>query len=387
MPQPDFSAQLAQLKQDAQLRTRRTVTSAQGPVLHVAGREVLSFASNDYLGLANDARLVVAAKQGAQRYGVGSGASHLLSGHSEAHALLETRLAQFVGMERALFFGSGYLANQGILTTLAGRDDTIFADKLNHACLNDGAILSRANFKRYAHLDLAQLETLLAATPGGRKIIATDAVFSMDGDIAPLPHLLALAEKYDALLLADDAHGFGVLGHQGRGALSHFNLQSPRLVYMATLGKAAGVHGAFVAGQSQLIEWIMQKARSYIFATAAPPMLAHALLTSIDLILHEVARRDCLATSIQYLRTGLQLKRWRLAQSVTAIQPVIIGGNEETLAAAEALFARGIWVPAIRPPTVAPGTSRLRISLTAAHTQMHLDELINALHDIERQCA
>ena len=387
MPQPDFSAQLAQLKQDAQLRTRRTVTSAQGPVLHVAGREVLSFASNDYLGLANDARLVAAAKQGAERYGVGSGASHLLSGHSEAHALLETRLAQFVGMERALFFGSGYLANQGILTTLAGRDDTIFADKLNHACLNDGAILSRANFKRYAHLDLAQLETLLAATPGGRKIIATDAVFSMDGDIAPLPHLLALAEKYDALLLADDAHGFGVLGHQGRGALSHFNLQSPRLVYMATLGKAAGVHGAFVAGQSQLIEWIMQKARSYIFATAAPPMLAHALLTSIDLILHEVARRDCLATSIQYLRTGLQLKRWRLAQSVTAIQPVIIGGNEETLAAAEALFARGIWVPAIRPPTVTPGTSRLRISLTAAHTQMHLDELINALHDIERQCA
>ena len=387
MPQPDSSAQLAQLKQDAQLRTRRTVTSAQGPVLHVAGREVLSFASNDYLGLANDARLVAAAKQGAQRYGVGSGASHLLSGHSEAHALLETRLAQFVGVERALFFGSGYLANQGILTTLAGRDDTIFADKLNHACLNDGAILSRANFKRYAHLDLAQLETLLGETPGGRKIIATDAVFSMDGDIAPLPHLLALAEKYDALLLADDAHGFGVLGHQGRGALSHFNLQSPRLVYMATLGKAAGVHGAFVAGQSQLIEWIMQKARSYIFATAAPPMLAHALLTSIDLILHEVARRDCLATSIQYLRTGLQLKRWRLAQSVTAIQPVIIGGNEETLAAAEALFARGIWVPAIRPPTVAPGTSRLRISLTAAHTQMHLDELIDALHDIERQCA
>lgn len=387
MPQPDFSAQLAQLKQDAQLRTRRTVTSAQGPVLHVAGREVLSFASNDYLGLANDARLVAAAKQGAQRYGVGSGASHLLSGHSEAHALLETRLAQFVGMERALFFGSGYLANQGILTTLAGRDDTIFADKLNHACLNDGAILSRANFKRYAHLNLAQLETLLAATPGGRKIIATDAVFSMDGDIAPLPHLLALAEKYDALLLADDAHGFGVLGHQGRGALSHFNLQSPRLVYMATLGKAAGVHGAFVAGQSQLIEWIMQSARSYIFATAAPPMLAHALLTSIDLIEHEGARRERLTTSIQYLRTGLQLKRWRLAQSVSAIQPVIIGGNEETLAAAEALFARGIWAPAIRPPTVAPGSSRLRISLTAAHTQMHLDLLIDALHDIERQCA
>ena len=387
MPQPDFSAQLAQLKQDAQLRTRRTVTSAQGPRLRVAGREVLCFASNDYLGLANDARLVAAAKQGAERYGVGSGASHLLSGHSEAHALLETRLAQFVGMESALFFGSGYLANQGILTALAGRDDTIFADKLNHACLNDGALLSRANFKRYAHLDLAQLETLLAATPHGRKIIATDAVFSMDGDIAPLPHLLALAEKYDAWLLADDAHGFGVLGREGRGALSHFNLQSPRLVYMATLGKAAGVHGAFVAGQSQLIEWIMQKARSYIFATAAPPMLAHALLTSIDLIEHEGARRERLMTSIEYLRAGLHLKRWRLAQSVTAIQPVIIGGNEETLAAAEALFARGIWAPAIRPPTVAPGTSRLRISLTAAHTQAHLDELINALHDVERQCA
>ncbi len=387
MPQPDFSAQLAQLKQDAQLRTRRTVTSAQGPRLRVAGHEVLSFASNDYLGLANDARLVAAAQQGAERYGVGSGASHLLSGHSEAHALLEARLAQFVGMQSALFFGSGYLANQGILSALAGRDDSIFADKLNHACLNDGAILSRANFKRYAHLDLAQLETLLAATPGGRKIIATDAVFSMDGDIAPLPQLLALAEKYDALLLADDAHGFGVLGREGRGALSHFNLQSPRLVYMATLGKAAGVHGAFVAGQSQLIEWIMQKARSYIFATAAPPMLAHALLTSIDLIEHEAARRERLVSSIQFLRAGLQLKRWRLAQSVTAIQPIIIGGNEETLAAADALFTRGIWAPAIRPPTVAPGTSRLRISLSAAHTQSHLVELIDALHDVERQCA
>ena len=387
MPQPDFSAQLAQLKQDAQLRTRRTVTSAQGPRLRVAGREVLSFASNDYLGLANDARLVAAAQQGAERYGVGSGASHLLSGHGEAHALLETRLAQFVGMQSALFFGSGYLANQGILTALAMRDCTIFADKLNHACLNDGAVLSRADFKRYAHLDLVQLEALLAATPRARKIIATDAVFSMGGDIAPLPQLLALAEKYDAWLLTDDAHGFGVLGEQGRGALSHFNLQSPRLVYMATLGKAAGVHGAFVAGQSQLIEWIMQKARSYIFATAAPPMLAHALLTSIDLIEHEGARRERLMTSIEYLRAGLHLKRWRLAQSVTAIQPVIIGGNEETLAAAEAFFARGIWVPAIRPPTVAPGTSRLRISLTAAHTQAHLDDLIDALHDVERQCA
>jgi 8-amino-7-oxononanoate synthase len=382
-----FADGLAGLQGAGRLRTRRAVASAQGARIRIEGRDILSFASNDYLGLANDPRLVAAVHEGVTRYGVGSGASHLLSGHFEAHQQLEERLARFVGAERALLFGSGYLANLGILGALADRNSVIFADKLNHACLNEGAALSRATFRRYAHLDLAQLERRLAETRGGRKIIATDAVFSMDGDIAPLAGMLALAEKHDALLVIDDAHGFGVLGPQGRGTLAHLNLRSPRIVYMATLGKAAGVYGAFAAGDASLIEWIMQSARSYIFTTAAPPLLAHALLTSIDLVQEEEVRRQRLRSSILLLRDSLRLKHWRLALSETAIQPIIIGGNNEALAASQALYARGIWAPAIRPPTVPINTARLRVSLSAAHSRDDVAELIAALHHAEAQAA
>jgi 8-amino-7-oxononanoate synthase len=382
-----FAAELAGLRDASQFRERRTLESAQGAHIRMDGRDIVSFASNDYLGLANDARVLAAAIEGVQRHGVGSGASHLLSGHFASHARLEARLAEFAGMDKALYFGSGYLANLGILTALADRHSAIFADKLNHACLNDGAFLSRAAFIRYPHLDLATLEEQLSQTPRRKRIIVTDAVFSMDGDVAPLPGLLALAEKFDTLLVVDDAHGFGVFGPGGRGSLAHYKLASPRIVYMATLGKAAGVHGAFVAGANDVIEWLLQNARSYLFATASPPALAHALLASIDIIEHDDTRRAQLGANIRRLRASLDLQRWRPGESSTAIQPILIGGNVETLAASSALYERGIWAPAIRPPTVASGTSRLRISLSAAHSPDDIALLVNAIHDVERRLA
>lgn len=383
----DFSARLDALKSAARLRVRRTVASPQAARLVIDGRDMLSFAGNDYLGLAGDDRLIAAAQAGAERYGVGSGAAHMLSGHFASHAQLETRLASFVRQERALTFSTGYLANLAMLTALADRETDIFADKLNHACLNDGAVLSRGGFKRYNHLDLAQLERLLTESTAPRKIIATDAVFSMDGDLAPLPALLSLAERHDALLAVDDAHGFGVLGPHGRGSLALFGIDSPRVVYMATLGKAAGVAGAFLAGREDIVEWIMQTAKSYLFTTAAPPLLAHAALASIDLIDREQQRREQLFESVARLKQRLKLRRWTLLPSGTAIQPVVIGGNAETLAAAEHIYAAGIWAPAVRPPTVPEGSARLRISLSAAHTRDDIEQLVAALHDAEHAMA
>ena len=278
----DFNQQLSELAQADQLRVRRIVDGPQDASIVVDGKRVLNYASNDYLGLANHPKVVEAAIRALKRYGLGAAASHMVSGHMRAHQELEEKLADYVKLPKALLFGSGYAANIGILTALAGRGDTIFADKLNHACLNDGALLSRATFKRYPHCDLAKLETMLAsAKNGGRKLIVTDAVFSMDGDIAPVPELLALAEKFDALLVIDDAHGFGVLGYRGKGVLEHFNLKNERIVYMATLGKAAGGYGAFAAGSDDIIEWILQSARSYIFTTATPPAIAAAMQASL----------------------------------------------------------------------------------------------------------
>ena len=249
----DFSLQLSELAQADQLRTRRIIDGPQDASMLVDGKRVISYASNDYLGLANHPKVVEAAMRALKRYGLGAGASHMVSGHMRAHHELEEKLAGYLGLPKALLFSSGYAANIGILTALAGRGDTIFADKLNHACLNDGALLSRANFKRYPHCDLVKVESMLADTKNsGRKLIVTDAVFSMDGDIAPLPELLKLAEKYDALLVIDDAHGFGVLGYRGKGALEHFNLRSERIIYMATLGKAAGGYGALHIRMSAL---------------------------------------------------------------------------------------------------------------------------------------
>ncbi len=383
MSSTDFSHELAELEAQTLRRQRRMVDSPCAAEITVDGQRLINFCSNDYLGLANDPALIAAAQEGAQRYGVGAGASHLVCGHSAAHEALERRLAGFVGAERALLFSTGYMANLGIVTALLGAEDAIFSDALNHASLIDAARLSRATIHRYGHLDLAELDSLLARSTARRKLIVSDAVFSMDGDIAPLDQLTALCERHDALLLADDAHGFGVMGLQGRGTPSHFGVHSPMLIHMGTLGKAAGVSGAFVAGSAGLIEWLLQQARTYIYTTASSPLLAHALLTSVDLIESGDARRTQLAARIAQLRGGLKLKRWRLLDSSTAIQPLLIGDNQEALSVAQALMQRGLWVVAIRPPTVPQGTARLRITLSATHDEAQVAMLIAALHTLE----
>jgi 8-amino-7-oxononanoate synthase len=379
----ELQGELDALQRDGLKRTRRTLELPCGPQAQVDGQPLISFCSNDYLGLANDPALVDAACAGARVWGVGSGASHLVSGHLGAHAALEQKLAEFTGFARALLFSTGYLANLGIVPALVGRNDAVFADRLNHASLIDAVQLSRADSQRYPHADLATLERLLATSTARRKLILTDAVFSMDGDLAPLPGLLALAERFDAWLVVDDAHGFGVLGRQGRGSLAHFNLPAAeRLVYMGTLGKAAGAAGAFVAGSATVIEWLQQRARSYIFTTASSPIIACALASSLDLIAAGDARRQHLWQLVAQLRDGLAATRWRLLPSPTAIQPVIIGDNHDTLRIAGALYARGLWVPAIRPPTVPKGTARLRVSLTAAHSEAQLARLVDALREL-----
>ena len=379
---PDLRPLLHDLDERGLLRRRRVVEGPQGARLLVDGREYLAFCSNDYLGLASHPALVEAVKQGADRYGVGAGASALISGHTRPCADLEERLAAFIRLPRALHFSTGYLANLGVLPALARAGDTIFSDALNHASLIDAARLSRAEVSVYPHLDLATLGRALAASTSPTKVVATDAVFSMDGDIAPLPELLALCERHDAWLMVDDAHGFGVLGAGGRGSLAHFGIASPRIVYMGTLGKAAGVFGAFVAAEEPVIEWILQRARTYIFTTGTPPLLATALAASLELIASEEWRRDRLRQLIAQLRVGLAGLPWRLAPSETAIQPLLVGDNRAALALMDALRERGIWVPAIRPPTIPAGTARLRISLSAAHTPEDVAQLIAALKDI-----
>lgn len=366
------------------LRHRRLLESAQGAHIRVDGGELLSFCSNDYLGLANHPALIDAVRLAADEVGVGSGASHLITGHHRLHHELEDALAKFVNMPRALLFSTGYMANLGIVSALVGRGDEVFADRLNHASLNDAVVLSRATLKRYPHGDMEALGKLLAASGAKRKLVLADAVFSMDGDIAPVREMLALCEKYDAWLMLDDAHGFGVLGASGRGVLEHFEVKSPRIIYMATLGKAAGVAGAFVAGEPALIETLLQNSRTYIYTTATPPLLAAALLASLKIIETEGWRRERLQRLIAALRDGLRLQRWQLAESTTPIQPLIIGSNDEAVQVSERLLQRSILVPAIRPPTVPKGTARLRISLSAAHTEDDVDRLVDAINELER---
>ncbi|TVT48496.1 MAG: 8-amino-7-oxononanoate synthase [Denitromonas halophila] len=375
--------ELADRDSRALIRRRRTLDTPCGPHAVVDGREMLSFCSNDYLGLAAHPALAAAIAEGTARWGGGSGASHLVSGHYSVHERLEARLAEFTGCERALVFSTGYMVNMGVAAALVGRGDAIFADRLNHASLVDGALLSRAEHHRYAHGDTEALARLLSNSTARRKLIVTDSVFSMDGDIAPLAELLALAEAHDAWLLVDDAHGFGVLGPQGRGALAAAGLAHWRLLVVGTLGKAAGLSGAFVAGHADVVEWLMQTMRTYIFTTGSPPALAHALLTAIDLIEHGDALRARLVAHQHQLRGALPLRRWQLMPSSTPIQPIKIGDNAAALGAATALWDTGLWVPAIRPPTVPPGTARLRISLSAAHTPDDITRLTDNLLRIE----
>jgi 8-amino-7-oxononanoate synthase len=387
----DLEQRLQQLDAQSLRRTRRTAETACAPRVEIAGREMLAFCSNDYLGLASHPRVIEALREGATRYGAGSGASHLVSGHSRAHAELEERLAQFMSPQisdaRALYFCTGYMANLAMLSALGGAGTALFSESLNHASLIDGARLSRSDLQIYPHGDVAQLAALLQASTAATKLVVTDSVFSMDGDLAPLPELLKLCEQHGAWLVVDDAHGFGVLGRNGRGALEHFDLSSPNLVYMGTLGKAAGVAGAFVAAHASVIEWLVQRARPYIYTTAAPPAIAHALLTSLDIIdsVEGMARRAQLQRLIKQCHDELHLHRWQLLPSDTAIQPVQIGTNEDAMRTAAALYEEGFWVPAIRPPTVPAGTARLRVTLSAAHTDDDVARLIHAIQSLEAQ--
>lgn len=380
-----------QVLDDAGLRRhRRTTESPCAALLQTDGRRMRAFCSNDYLGLAAHPEIIEALREGASRYGAGSGASHLISGHSQAHAALEARLADFMRPEipdaAALYFCTGYMANLAVLSALADRDSALFCEALNHASLIDGARLSRATVQVYPHGSIDHLDALLAASSATNKVVVTDSVFSMDGDLARLPELLALCDKHDAWLVIDDAHGFGVLGSNGRGVLEHFKIASQRIIYVGTLGKAAGVGGAFVAAHGTVIDWLIQRARPYIYTTAAPPALAHALLTSLTIIggADGRARRLHLQNLISTFKTGLQFQNWQTASSDTAIQPVIIGGNESTMAAADRLYEDGFWVGAIRPPTVPVGSARLRITLSASHTRDQVSALVGAVNRLER---
>lgn len=372
---------LAALDDDHRRRRCPVLDSPQGPHVSIDGRDYLAFASNDYLGLANHPALVAAARDGALRWGVGGGASHLVAGHSAAHAALEQALADWLRLPAALLFSSGYQANLAVITALVGRGDAVFADRLNHASLNDACLLSRAEFKRFAHHDLAQLERLLAASTAPTKLIAVDAVYSMDGDCAPLAALLALAERFDAWLYVDDAHGFGVLG-EGRGSVVEAGVHSERLIQMVTLGKAAGVAGAAVAAHAVVIDWLVNSARPFIFTTSTSPLLAHTVQASLRLMADEPERRAALRARMAELKHQLAGLPWTLLPSDTPIQPLLIGGNAEALAVSAGLRARGIWVPAIRPPTVPPGSARLRIALSAAHQPQDIVRLADALREL-----
>jgi 8-amino-7-oxononanoate synthase len=373
---------LVALKADHLERKRSLLDGAQGAHVSINGQRVVSFCSNDYLGLAADPALVAAAHAALDQCGVGAGAAHLITGHHRFHHNFEIAFARFVGKPAALLFSTGYMANLAVLTTLVGRHGEVFGDKLNHASLVDAAQLSGATFSRYRHGDLAQLESQLAKSSAPDKLIVSDLVFSMDGDIAPVDALLDLAERFDAWLYLDDAHGFGVL-NAGRGGLTDRARASDRVIYLATLGKAAGVAGAAVAAHASVIDWLIQKARPYIYTTASPPLLAACLLESLRQIEAGEARRERLRSHIAQLRAGLaKLEYATLMPSTTPIQPLLVGANADAVRLSQALLQRGLLVPAIRTPTVPVGTARLRITLSAAHSAEDVAQLVEALHAV-----
>ena len=377
-----LQAQLDKRKADGLYRSRRVTDGPQGPELQVDGRRMLAFCANDYLGLAADPRLADAFRRGVGRYGVGAGAAHLISGHSQAHHALEEELAEFTGRERALLFSTGYMANLGVLSALLGRSDTLFEDRLNHASLLDGGLLSRATLKRYAHADVAALCDQLDAARG-RRLIATDGVFSMDGDVAPLAALVAAAARHDACLMVDDAHGIGVLGPQGRGSVAAAGLGQDEVpVLMGTLGKALGTAGAFVAGSADLIETLIQYARPYVYTTAMPPAVAEATRAALRIAADEEWRRERLLGLVQRFRHGAHKIGLKLMDSQTPIQPILLGDSATASRWGETLQREGILVGTIRPPTVPDGAARLRVTLSAAHTAEQVEVLLSVLAEI-----
>ena len=391
--------QIADLDLQLLKRKLRTTQSPCDTKALVEGRELKAFCSNDYLGLANHPEIAKALSEGSQQYGVGSGASHLISGHSIAHDLLESRLASLqsthIPKARALFFSTGYLANLTAVTGLARLapqgNTSIYSAKLNHASLIDGVRLASAQTNAavtlFDHTQLDSLTEALKKDTRPLKLIVTDGVFSMDGDLAPIKELLTIANEYDALLLIDDAHGFGVLGEQGHGILEQENICSDRIIYIGTLSKAAGVSGAFICAQADFIEWLIQKGRPYIYSTATPPAIAHALLKSLEIIESDEGkqRRTHLHRLITIWQKEMHFSKWEKMSSYTAIQPIILGSNANALMTAKLLDDVGYWIPAIRPPTVPVGSSRLRITFSANHSEDDLRALINTLQLIERQ--
>ncbi|MCP4789555.1 MAG: 8-amino-7-oxononanoate synthase [Gammaproteobacteria bacterium] len=380
-----LQARLQERKDQSLYRLRMTTKGPQKPLLHVRGRDYLSFTSNDYLGLANHPLLIEAMQNAASEYGVGSGASHLVCGHSAAHDELEQALAKLTGRPKALLFGSGYMANIGIISALLDKSDAVFEDRLNHASLLDGGLLSGARFQRYQHNDVLDLQRRLQKTQARNKLVVTDAVFSMDGDQAPLPQLADVCTQQDAWLMLDDAHGIGVLGLQGGGTALAAGLsvdQAP--IYMGTLGKALGCYGAFVAGSETLIDALLQFSRSYIYTTAVPPAVAVAALTAVQLLRQESWRQTHLQQLITAFRAAALDMGLPLMDSYTAIQPLLIGDADKAMKVSQALRDVGILVTAIRPPTVPVNSARLRITLTAAHTQVQVEQLLATLGKLQQ---
>ena len=391
--------QIAELDVQLLKRRLRVTESPCDTEVIVDQRKLHTFCSNDYLGLANHTELIQALAEGANLYGVGSGASHLISGHNIAHDLLEKKLASFqskhIPNAGALFFSTGYLANltaiTGLIKLAKPGEASIYSANLNHASIIDGvrlaSIQSKASVTLFDHQQLEALTEALKKDTKPLKLIITDGVFSMDGDITPVKALVEIAEQYDALLLVDDAHGFGVLGELGHGSLEQFDITSERIVYVGTLGKAAGVSGAFICAQAPFIDWLIQKGRPYIYSTATPPAIAHALLKSLAIIEGEEgkARRRQLSQLITHWQNEMHFSDWEKVASCTPIQPVILGSNANALAAAKLLNEMGYWIPAIRPPTVPAGSARLRITFSANHSIEELKNLIQALQKIEQQ--
>ena len=379
-----LEAELAQRKTRSLYRSRRVINSPSAPVVEVEGKHLLTFCSNDYLGLANHPAVKQAFVAGAERWGVGSGSAHLVTGHTSAHHQLEEELAAFTGRERALLFSSGYMANLALITSFSGKGDHVFEDKLNHASLIDGGSMTAASMHRYLHADVSSLKRQLATVNTGEKLIATDGVFSMDGDIAPLPGIVQFAEESAALLMVDDAHGIGVLGENGGGTLAHFELTAQQVpLLMGTLGKAFGCAGAFVAADRVYIETLIQKARSYIFTTAQPAAVAEASRAALRLVVKESWRREYLASLVQRFRQGAEQLGLPLLQSQTPIQPLLAGSAARAVRWAEQLYQQGILVTAIRPPTVPEDTARLRITFSAIHSEEQVDQLLDALSHLQ----
>ncbi|WP_207879883.1 8-amino-7-oxononanoate synthase [Pseudomonas sp. 32_A] len=375
----DLAARLAERRAADLYRQRPLLQSPQGPEVVVDGQRLLAFCSNDYLGLANHPEVIAAWQAGAERWGVGGGASHLVIGHSTPHHQVEEALAELTGRPRALLFSTGYMANLGAITALVGQGDTVLQDRLNHASLLDGGLLSGARFNRYLHNDPASLASRLDKAVGNT-LVVTDGVFSMDGDLADLPALADVARARGAWLMVDDAHGLGTLGTQGGGIVEHFGLGVEDVpVLIGTLGKACGTAGAFVAGSEELIEALVQFARPYIYTTSQPPALACATLKSLELLRRETWRREHLAALIRQFREGAQQIGLELMDSPTPIQPIVIGDSTQALRLSRMLRERGLLVTAIRPPTVPAGSARLRVTLSAAHSKAQVQLLLNAL--------